>query len=270
MYTNSVGWRGRLGILVIDIDAIAEVEFGTIAPDGMTVHAARFNAPSLDWADIKIQNLAQGMAESPDLARSLDFLGRIGLDAICLCYTTASLFGGAAFDDVFPELAAAAAHGVQVFTSGAAMRAAISESGVREPFMVTPTWFTDSMTEAAERYFTVGDQRAAGSMRFDLGLGWRALSPAEAWAAGAQWEVRPADIYRQVKQTFPAGADGVVIPGNGFGSAKAIALLENDLGVPVITANQACVWQFLEMMRIRVPVSGYGRVFTTPSAHTPI
>jgi maleate isomerase len=269
MDTNNAGWRGRLGILVIDMDAIAEVEFWTISPPGMTVHAARFEAPRLDWNDSGRHDLAREVAESADLARSLEFLGRIGLDAICLCYTTASFYGGRRFDTEFSQLATKIAHAVPAFTSALAMKSAMNALGICKPFIVAPAWFTQDMTSAAERYFSADAQATAGAMRFDLGPGWRELDAAQAWAAGAQWEVRSADVYRQVRRSLPTGADGVVIAGNGFGSAQAAAALETDLSVPVVTANQACVWYFLQTMRTRVPVQGYGRLLAGPATLRP-
>ncbi len=36
--------------------------------------------------------------------------------------------------------------------------------------------------------------------------------------------------------------DGVLIPGSGFRAQGAVVPLERELGLPVITANQAVLW----------------------------
>jgi maleate isomerase len=45
-----------------------------------------------------------------------------------------------------------------------------------------------------------------------------------------------------------------------------IAALEEELGVPVLTANQALLWQALSLVGDPTTVTGYGRVFTTAPA----
>jgi maleate isomerase len=45
-----------------------------------------------------------------------------------------------------------------------------------------------------------------------------------------------------------------------------IAALEEDLGRPVLTANQVAFWYALRQSGVHTEVNGYGRLFTKPSA----
>ena len=51
--------------------------------------------------------------------------------------------------------------------------------------------------------------------------------------------------------------------GNGFRTIGAIAALEEDLGIPVLTGNQVAFWYALRQAGVREPVNGHGRVFRT-------
>lgn len=51
--------------------------------------------------------------------------------------------------------------------------------------------------------------------------------------------------------------------GNGFRAIGVIAALEEDLGRPVLTANQVAFWYALREAGVRASVNGYGRLFST-------
>jgi maleate cis-trans isomerase len=54
-------------------------------------------------------------------------------------------------------------------------------------------------------------------------------------------DIGPAEIYEWVRSNAPASMEGVFIAGNGFRAIGVIAALEEDLGRPVLTANQGGV-----------------------------
>ena len=79
-------------------------------------------------------------------------------------------------------------------------------------------------------------------------------------------EVHPAQIYEWVRRVVPASAEAVFIGGNGLRAVGAIRALEEDLGRPVLSANQVVFWRALCLARVRASVGGYGRLF----AHDPL
>lgn len=262
----AAGWRARLGILVIDKDTVPEVEFQAMAPDGVTVHTARFASPRQSGSGSYGDDPARTVAESPDIATGLDHLGRIGLDAITLCFVTGSFFGGLAFDDGFAAKASAKAHGCRVATAAGAIRAALAVTGVRRPFLVAPPWFNDLIATHALRYFGDAGLSPAGLVRYDLGAAWRDWEPWQVWDANGQQQVRADELYRQVRALVPADADGIAVLGNGLLAADAVAPLEADLGMPVVTSNQAALWHCLRTSGVSDGVAGYGRLFDLPLA----
>lgn len=63
------------------------------------------------------------------------------------------------------------------------------------------------------------------------------------------------EAYRKAPQ-----AEGVYITCGRLDTLPIIAPLEKELGVPVVTANQAWTWEVLRTLNIREPISGFGRL----------
>ncbi|URN12618.1 hypothetical protein LUW77_15985 [Streptomyces radiopugnans] len=109
-------WVAQLGVLVIHNDPVVEAELWAMAPDGVTVHAARFESPTSGGAEYTGTPWKE-MVESPDVRRGLGQLGRMDLSAICLCFGSASFFGGPEFDEGFTAAARELAGGTEVYTA---------------------------------------------------------------------------------------------------------------------------------------------------------
>ena len=74
--------------------------------------------------------------------------------------------------------------------------------------------------------------------------------------------IRAGDQHGWVAEHAPPEADAIVIAGNGFRAVGAIAALEEDLGRPAVTANQALLWGALRAAGADPgSISGYGRLF---------
>jgi maleate cis-trans isomerase len=48
----------------------------------------------------------------------------------------------------------------------------------------------------------------------------------------------------------------------GITTIDIIEMLEHDLKKPVISSNQATMWQLLRMVQINEPIHGFGRLLT--------
>jgi maleate cis-trans isomerase len=76
-------------------------------------------------------------------------------------------------------------------------------------------------------------------------------------------ELYPSELYAFARAEVPAAAEAGLFSGNGFRAIGAIAALEEDLGRPVLTANQVALWYALRQAGVREAVNGYSRVFRT-------
>jgi maleate isomerase len=104
--------------------------------------------------------------------------------------------------------------------------------------------------------------------RFDVvyanQMGLRGLSlaqPTDPWRKFT--EIYPAELYEWARTRVPSEAEAVLFSGNGFRAIGVIAALEEDLGRPVLTANQVAFWYALRQASVHASMNGYGRLFRT-------
>ena len=69
-------------------------------------------------------------------------------------------------------------------------------------------------------------------------------------------------LGRRVFDEAAGKADSVLISCGGYLTFGIIAALERDTGVPVISSNQATLWQALRMANVTEPDARLGRLFT--------
>ncbi|MFD9733241.1 hypothetical protein [Umezawaea sp. NPDC059074] len=259
---NRDAWVAQLGILVIHNDPVVEAELWAMAPPGVTIHTARFESPTSTGAEYTGESWRR-MVDAPDVRRGLVQLGQMDLSAICLCFGSASFFGGLEFDEGFVAAAVELTGGTPVYTAAQAIRSALAATGVSRPLVVLPPWFTAPTFTATADYLASAGFGVAGLMQFQLDSRWRDVARHQLFDRGGRWEVHPDEVCRQVAAGFPADADGILIPGSGFRSWEAIEQLEQRLGVPVVTSNQACLRHLLDLAGVEASVGGGGRLLDT-------
>jgi maleate isomerase len=78
-------------------------------------------------------------------------------------------------------------------------------------------------------------------------------------------EVPPATIASFIKKAFAehAGADAVYILGSSLEALPLIAPLERELGVPLVQAIAARIWEIEKRLHVHEPIKGYGRLLET-------
>ncbi len=75
------------------------------------------------------------------------------------------------------------------------------------------------------------------------------------------------DIVSAAKLACSNDADALFISCTALRASMVVEKLEAELEVPVITSNQALVWQALNLLNCRIPVKGFGSVFNTTSTY---
>ncbi len=252
------GWRARIGLFIVGNEAVPEAEWWAMAPPGVSVHAARVTA-SAPWA--RWRDGGGGVDLADDVLRGCKQFAAMRLAAVVLAHTTSSVVGGKGWDDATSAaLSAAVGAGTIATTNGLDTLAALRACGVKRPFLVVPPWFPDSAVKAATGYYAGHGLEPAASLRLDPGRKWRDLPPGDLYGhgMGLAQEVEP--LYAQIRAACPADADGILIAGTGFRCVAILETLEQDLGRPAISANQASLWHCLRLAGIKAPVAGYGKL----------
>lgn len=253
------GWRARIGLFIVGNEAVPEAEWWAMAPAGVSIHAARVTAPA-PWARWRDGKAEVDLAD--DLLRGCRQFAAMRLSSVVLAHTSSSVMGGKGWDDATSAaLAAVLGGGIRATTNGLDTLKALAASQVKRPFLVLPPWFGDDTVAAALRYYADHGVMPAACHRYDPGRKWRDLPPNALVGQGAGFEQEVEPLYAQIRANCPAEADGVLIAGTGFRCVAILAALEQDLGRPVLSANQASLWCGLRSAGVRAPVEGYGSLF---------
>jgi maleate isomerase len=239
---DGAGWRTRIGVLTPDDDTVPESEFWTMAPDGVSVHAAR-----VSFGDLRTYSNPPG----PDNATEL--LARLPLHSIVFAFTTSSYLLGTTGEQALVARLEQRSHGIPVLLPTIAAAAAFRALAVRRIALFHPPWFTDEVVQQGVAYFQ--------HQGFEVVHASHLTPVRKVPHPNLGSDVKPAELYDWVRTHAPSNMDGVFIAGNGFRAIGVIAALEEDLGRPVLTANQVAFWYALRLAGVGAEVDDYGQVF---------
>jgi maleate isomerase len=246
---DGFGWRARIGVLTGDDDTVPETELWTMAPDGVSVHAAR-----VPFTDLRTYT----DPPSPDNATAL--LARLPLQAIVYAFTTGSYVLGASGEQALAARLEQRSNGIPVLMPTTAAVAAFRALAVGRIALIHAPFFTGEVDQKGAGYFADQGFEVVHASH---------LTPAQNVPhPNLGSVVTPPELYEWVRTHAPSNAEGVFIAGNGFRSIGVIAALEEDLGRPVLTANQVALWYALRLAGVGAKAEGYGQLFTKALARS--
>jgi maleate isomerase len=239
------GWRARIGVLTHDDSAISESELWTMAPDGVSLHTSR-----IFFADLAT------FANPPGPEKAAELLARLPLQVIIYAWTVGSYLLGTAGEQELVNRVKDHSNGIPVLMSAPAATAGFQALEARRIALVHAPFFTDDFDEKGVSYF---EERG-----FDVVHASHMLPPVAVPHPNTGAVASPAAIYEWVRSHVPSSAQAVFIGGNALRAIGVITALEEDLGRPVLTANQVSLWCALRMAGAEVAVHGYGQLFKLP------
>ena len=252
------GSAARIGMFIVGGEVVPEAEWWAMAPEGGSVHAARVSARA-PWAQWEPGGRSVRLAA--DLERGAAQFAALRPSAVVVGHTSSSLLGGVGWDEaVVAQLRDRFGPATHVTTNGLDCADALRSLGVQRPFLVLPPWFGDGMLPEATAYVERAGFAPSGVLRHVPDAKWSGLPPESLYAHFMHVEQRTDLLFDQVRAACPATADGILIAGTGFRCVGIVARLEATLGRPVVTANQASLWQCLRLVGVGTPVKGYGRL----------
>jgi maleate isomerase len=246
------GWaQTRIGVLTPHADVGPESEFGAMAPDGISIHAARvpFGAYKPGGAIDRTvaDDPVRAFADPPLVDDAAELLAAAPLHAIVYGFTSSSYMRGSADDAKLKARLETRTRGIPVVIPCAAAVTALIALGTKRLVLTNPPWFSAEMDEQGARYFQ--------------NQGFEVVHNGPAGLPSDQQAIRPSQLYDWVRTHTPKSAEAVFIGGNGFRAIGVIKALEETLNRPILTANQVAFWQALALSGSRVPIVGYGRIF---------
>ena len=225
----------RIGLLVPSSNTTMEPDFYTMAPKGVTVHTARMRLSEVT-RDALIQ-----MAE--DTEKSTDLLATAGVDVIVYGCTSGSLVDGVEWEEMLVERIEKGTGIPAVSTSGAVIEA-LRTLGAEQIGVATP--YSEELNALEKTFlenlgFQVSSMKGLGLLD-NLSIGRVSLRTVEA-----------------LVQKVADKADTIFISCTNLHAVDLIKSLEEELGKPVVTSNQASMWATLRG-KISYGVDGFGEL----------
>jgi maleate isomerase/arylmalonate decarboxylase len=239
---NSRG-RARFGILVPFTNTNLEPDMTLLRPDGVSLHFARMGGYDQDEIPDAGQMHRLGAA---DLDEPLQLLQGVRPDVILYGCTSATLTHGPAFDRGLAERIKAES-GAKTVTAAGALVHALRTLGVSRIGFASP--YVPTINDMAIRFFAeCGIETVA---RSEVG------SELDNYGQG---ELDPVAVYELGLAADHTEASAIVLSCTDMRSVETISLLEQAVGKPVITSNQAMAFQAMQLAGIPDVLPGFGQL----------
>lgn len=189
--------------------------------------------------------LRMGSAER--LAAGVEALRLTGAEAVVWACTSGSfVYGWKGAHEQVRSLAVAA--GMPASSTSFAFAHAVQELGVRK--VAIGATYPDDVAALFARFLT----DAGAEVTAVRGSGIITAAEVGTWGE--------AEVFALAKEADTADAEAVLLPDTALHTAAHIQALENELGKPVLTANQVTVWEALRLTDRRVNAPALGELFT--------
>jgi maleate isomerase len=213
------GWRARIGVLTPHADIGPESELRAMAPDGVSIHAARVPlgvyAPGGKMDPTIADDPIRNFAEPPLVDDAAELLAAAPLHAIVYGFTSSSYVRGAADDAALKNRLETRTRGVPVVVPCAAAVLALASLGVTKLALINPPWFSVELSQQGAAYFR--------------GKGFEVVHHGPARMTSDQRAIHPGQLYEWVRANTPGSAEAVFIGGNGFRAVGTIKLSKRTL-----------------------------------------
>lgn len=247
------GWRARIGLLVPGPDLCPEAEFQAMSPEGVSIHATRVRFPAMPRAGVIAlvgTSALRAYLEPTLLDDAAELMASAPIHAIALCFTNTSFLGSVGADQELIARLERRTNGVPVILTCLSALEALKALGAKRIAFVNPPWVESDITRDGASYFRGAGLEVVLAESIDM--------------PRIQGDMHPDRLYEWIRMHVPASADAVFVGGNGLRAIGTIETLEEDLRLPVLTANQVLLWHGLRLAGTSVSIRGYGRIFEVP------
>ena len=246
--TDSLGYRGKLGVLAPSTNTTVQPEFDAMRPRGITNHHSRLVIPDTRVTDDRSFLRMMGNIRAA-LLPALDAVLTCHPDYVVLGMSSETFWDGLEGSSRLKRKLERKAK-VGIAMGSDACRAALAACGrsVKRLGIITP-------------YMPAGDRQV---LRFftDCGyevvnlLGLKCRSPV------LIAHVTPARLRDAIRRVNRGKVDAIVQVGTNLAMAAMAASAERSLGKPVIAINTATYWYALRQYGIRDKVKGFGSLLS--------
>jgi len=235
------GWRAKIGLIVPSTNTINEPEFYRMAPDGVSIHTARaINAGAAMQENY--ERMAQGVLEAAELIKTAE------VDVVAYGCTSGSIV--CSLDALCDGMSQRT--GVPAIATAGAVIAALRALGIKRVAVGTP--YIEFVNEREREFLQQHGFDVTAIAGLDLGH-----TQAERRDIG---RVPPEAVFRLACAVDSPDAEAIFLSCTNLATLAMISHIENELGKPVVTSNQATFWACLRLLGLSWAVDGYGRLLT--------
>ncbi len=236
------GQRARLGVIVLETDQTIEPELQSLELDGVAIYHSRIPMEMDVSADSLAAMLQHLPAAAAVLPKEFDF------DVIgYACTSAATVIGAGAVAQAIRTSHPNVACTDPITAALAGFRAL----GSKRIAVVTP--YVEDVTERIVSTFSSDGLEVVAAGSF--------FEPSDLVVARIS-ERSIADGVRKV--VAASDCDAVFISCTSMRSYQIIPDLEAELGIPVVSSNQAFLWHLLRLAGVAEPIEHLGRLLTKP------
>ena len=233
--------RGRIGLLVPFTNANLEPDFGMMCPDGVSYHVARMGG--YDEEEIPDETQMQGLGAAA-LDDPLTLLMGIKPDVIVYGCTSATLTHGPEFDRTLAERIARQS-GAKTVTAAGALIFSLRTLRVQRIGFAAP--YVPEIIAMAHRFLAESGFETVAQAEVSGRLGNH-----------EQGALDPDAVFELGLRADHPDAEAIVLSCTEMRSVETIARLEAALGKPVVTSNQAMMFETLHALNLSDRVPGFG------------
>lgn len=230
--------RARLGFVLLAMEQTIDSDLVRMAPEGVGIHitrAAMANSVTVDTLTDMLQHIRPA---AKVLLPELEF------DVVCYACTSGTVVNG---EEAVERELAAGAHATHHTSLLGGVREALTALNAQRVSVVTPYVDGINQLEAAyleEHGFQV-DSLHGLEIEFDMDIA----------------RVSPAFLADYAQQHTHPDSDALFISCGALRSIEIIDELEQRIGKPVITSNQAMMWHCLRLAGVTDPLDDLGVLF---------
>jgi maleate isomerase len=210
--------------------------------------------------DVTLTNEGLGLLRSSyhDLGGKTDEIVARAVDVVERHQLRGLMLGGGFLTLFNPGLEAKVSEAIGRPATGAvsAVTAALKAFSVKTLLLMTP--FSTEMSTVIKNHLS--------NLGFNVYLG----PPFEDRKPGAAVELGPEELFRMVEKAFRKNptAEAIYFQGATMDPLPIIQRLEDELGVTVVTSNQAMLWNVLSQLGLKFSLKGYGKLLSSWPALT--
>jgi len=240
----SLGWRARIGILYPETGLLDE-EYWQFTPDGVAIFIGRTEVPGKASAKVLTE-----MAESPQVEHMAQALASLKISSLTYACTAAGFIRGFGSDLELNQRLSKVSGVVTTCTITGVVKALRAINAQR---IAVATPYVEELDERLYQFLTES--------------GFEVLSQEGLNTYGVAINfITMEDVYRLAKRVDRPEADAVFLACTGLRTIELLDVLEEDLGKPVISANQATMWDALNLAGVYSNIDGVGSLFRMPRA----